>query len=156
MVGKKRTEDEIYSLIIGELSEAIEASRDGYANDEIYYDVTEPGKHEGVPVELADCVIRIMDYTAREGIDIGDYIINYDFSSFPSLTSLVMECHQDLAAAFRSHGWCDTKGDEDAYLGNCISTIEDWLKFIGVDLEEVIRLKMEYNKTRPYKHGKKF
>ena len=25
----------------------------------------------------------------------------------------------------------------------------------GIDLEEAIKIKMEYNKTRPYKHGKK-
>jgi hypothetical protein len=26
----------------------------------------------------------------------------------------------------------------------------------GIDLEQAIRAKMEYNKNRPYKHGKKF
>ena len=26
----------------------------------------------------------------------------------------------------------------------------------GIDLEQAIRVKMEYNKNRPYKHGKKF
>ena len=40
-------------------------------------------------------------------------------------------------------------------LADVIIRICDTCGKYRIDLEEAIRLKMEYNKTRPYKHGKK-
>ena len=34
--------------------------------------------------------------------------------------------------------------------------ILDWCGHEGLDVEELVREKHEYNKSRPYKHGKKF
>ena len=34
--------------------------------------------------------------------------------------------------------------------------ILDWFGHEGIDIEGIVREKHEYNKTRPYKHGKKF
>lgn len=31
-------------------------------------------KPEGIPIELADCIIRILDYCGKEGIDIEEAI----------------------------------------------------------------------------------
>lgn len=51
-----------------EISEAWEEWRNGHHPNEIYEG--ESGKPEGIPIELADCVIRIMDTCAFYEIDL--------------------------------------------------------------------------------------
>lgn len=38
---------------------------------------------------------------------------------------------------------------------DCMIRILDWCGYAGVDVDEVLRIKHEYNKTRPHKHGGK-
>lgn len=57
-------------LMVSELAEALEEYRKGYEPDEIYYHPSCPDKPEGVPIELADCVIRIGDFCGKYGIDL--------------------------------------------------------------------------------------
>ena len=64
----KRTDGELFMLMVTEVAEAMEEVRDHHAPDEMYYG--EDGKPEGVPSELADVVIRILDYCGLHGIDI--------------------------------------------------------------------------------------
>ncbi len=40
-------------------------------------------------------------------------------------------------------------------MADCIIRILDWCGEEGIDIDKIIRLKMEYNKTRPYRHGGK-
>ena len=62
-----RTFPEIVALIHSELSEALEEYRSNHGVTEVYQ---EAGKPEGVPIELADAIIRILDYCGYAGIDI--------------------------------------------------------------------------------------
>lgn len=58
---------DIIALCHCELSETMEQFRDGHKPNETYYNDKKP---EGIPTELADVIIRIMDYCGHEGIDL--------------------------------------------------------------------------------------
>lgn len=66
-----------------ELSEAVEEYRGGFAPHEVYYPSNPNGmdpnhkhdKPEGVPIELADLVIRLFDTCSYYNIDILDAIL---------------------------------------------------------------------------------
>lgn len=112
---KEREFGSLVALMHSELSEALEEHRNGHEPTETYFPCENNDcrnnyegncyknvdaykttcdiilKPEGIPAELADVIIRILDYCGKEGIDI----------------------------------------------------------------EEAIRIKHEYNKTRPYRHGGK-
>ena len=92
-------------------------------------------------------------------------------------------CHSELSEALEEHRdgrpmvyVLDLSGDDNAVLrleedtdkfngrkpegvavemADCIIRILDWCGKEGIDIDKIIRLKMEYNKTRPYRHGGK-
>lgn len=63
---------EVIALIHSEASEALEEYRNGHPLDEVYFGDGE--KPEGVPVELADIVIRVLDFCEFAGIDLESII----------------------------------------------------------------------------------
>lgn len=63
-----RTFGDLIALIHSELSEALEDYRDGAIVNHIYE--TKDGKCTGVPIELADVLIRIFDMCGSYGIDL--------------------------------------------------------------------------------------
>ena len=40
-------------------------------------------------------------------------------------------------------------------MADCLIRILDWCGSEGVDIDEIVRIKNAYNRTRPYKHGGK-
>lgn len=62
------------ALMHSEISETLEAWREGHATNEVYYGGPYGKKPEGVPIELADTVIRILDFCYAYGIDIDSAI----------------------------------------------------------------------------------
>ena len=40
-------------------------------------------------------------------------------------------------------------------MADCLIRILDWFGYEGLDVDEIVRQKMAYNRGRPYKHGKK-
>jgi NTP pyrophosphatase (non-canonical NTP hydrolase) len=71
---KERSVAELICLMHSELSEALEEHRNGKLPTEVYYNEAKPDKPEGIPIELADCIIRIFDFCGKYGIDLEDAI----------------------------------------------------------------------------------
>jgi hypothetical protein len=65
---KERNTGEVIALMHSELSEALEGARKGKMDEHLPHRKSEE-------VELADAVIRIMDYAGAKGMDIGGAIV---------------------------------------------------------------------------------
>ncbi len=81
-----------------------------------------------------------------------------------SFGELIALCHSELSEAleaFREGGMETWRGENNkpegmfVELANCIIRILDISEHFGVNMEVVIKEKMEYNQTRPYRHGGK-
>lgn len=80
--------------------------------------------------------------------------------SFPELIALM---HSELSESLESYRNGDNpivfRGDKpDGYgveLVDAVIRIMDCFEDQGWDLESMLRLKMDYNRTRPYRHGGK-
>lgn len=59
----------------------------------------------------------------------------------------------ELLEAMRTHGSKEAIAEE---LADCCIRIFDYCGARDINLEEALLKKIEYNKTRPYRHGKKF
>jgi len=70
---EERSFGEVIALCHSELSEALEEHRNGKSPTEVYF--REDGKPEGIGMELADVIIRIMDYCGHVGIDLQEMIL---------------------------------------------------------------------------------
>jgi hypothetical protein len=68
---KPREFGDIIALMHTELSEAYEKYREGHAVQDWWFTEDKP---EGVPIELVDVVIRILDFFGHEGLDLNTLV----------------------------------------------------------------------------------
>ena len=182
-----RTIGEICALIHSELSEALEEARAArpmmYVMDEYNGEYIQNPKYfgakkpEGIAVELADAVIRVLDWMAYCG---QEYRLDYveeqgerlaagyarsetepeelpEFVAY--LHDIVSMIHLRLMDIDRVRGRGQKKKRQTeamAAAGSVVFLVNGWLRMKGVQLKEVMEIKHRYNKTRPYKHGKAF
>lgn len=69
---------------------------------------------------------------------------------------LIALMHSELSEALevmRNHAGGDAIAEE---LADCCIRIFDYCGARNIDLENTLLKKIEYNQTRPYRHGKKF
>lgn len=139
--------EEVLCLIHCELSEAIEEERAGRGMIWTGPD----GKPEGIAIELLDAVIRCLDYMAHNEIEYTakQRRIYELFAQTANLPGLVCSCHRTLSEI------AIAPASQFSFLfSQFISKILPWLEVRGVSWEQEIKRKHEYNKTRPFKHGK--
>lgn len=148
-------------LTISELCEAQNEYRDGHAVNYIYYPdkLKEMGgeitmaKPEGVPVEIADAIIRILDIGGKfqhdfeagtvEAIDFQDATVD---DWLLGVVNILSDCfnynpdHMDFWYALRQ----------------AIGTLFLFCERNNIMIMDVIQEKLAFNRTRPPKHGRKF
>lgn len=124
-------------------------------------------KPEGVCVELIDGVIRILDYIAHRGeaekynAGAADWyfeMLDAEGEEWTnkvramSVPALVNRLHIETCGAWRSLQM--NNGFETEGLLETATVAWQWIEGRGLDPEELLIEKHEYNVTRPYKHGK--
>ncbi len=73
----ERNVGELFMLCVSELAEAFEEYRNGKKMDEVYYSKDTQGinKPEGIPSEIADVIIRLLDICGFYNINIGEMVM---------------------------------------------------------------------------------
>lgn len=146
-------------LIHSEVSEALECTRRGEMSLEyeqkafdgtvVRWSETPPAdlclKPVGFSSELADVVIRCLDFAAA--FDLGCL----DVATRPIQENLTPI---QIASCLQSMNYHAATGDW-ASLSCLLDVCFGLARALGFDLLEVIKIKHEYNKTRPIRHGGK-
>lgn len=159
---RPRTWAEIRMLVVSELAEALEEFRNGrmesyYLGDDgkpVTVGFIPPGrKPEGFPIEIADAAIRLLDWAETRGLtwdDDDEKIVMGGNIDFP-VTGGVPEDLDQVVAVLHDGGSYDD--DALAWLGLTACFAVAWRH--DFSLLKAIQIKVEYNATRPYRHGGK-
>lgn len=144
---------EMVALAHSELSEAHDDWEHSRAPDE------KVPQYMNTFVEIADCMIRLLDTMGHvgggvEGLNVEDYRENdFGVSQYRAMGDNLMAINSKLTGAleaYRKHE--DTKGFlEDAFMLCWALLVEHNQDALGI-----VEAKLAYNRSRPYKHGKKY
>jgi NTP pyrophosphatase (non-canonical NTP hydrolase) len=151
--------EEMLMLIVSELGEACEAHRkERFCKVDlegvIYQEDFESHVKDTFEDEIADTVIRILDFCGNQDIDI--VFPEGQFAVAESEPEKLFFCVVQICLMYVQDETCKTSKTTPANqftIGRVLSYIYQIASF---NLNEHIKLKLEYNKTRPYKHNKRY
>lgn len=174
---KPRSDFESLTLVVSELSEAVEEIRKG--TPLVYVDNcgqfeeinslkdTPKGKPEGVMIEVADAAIRVLDFAGYKKIEL-DKIVqnlstkdNFNYfleSEYKKLSTPLEYCGFLIivASLLMGHGLGKDNDGMDADVPLFLLLCAHFCEVNGgYSLEDLIHFKHNYNTTRSYRHGGK-
>lgn len=155
-------------LVISELMEAVEADRKGIRANVIAYEdlvrnTIRPNLPEkeclnfiyertikgSVEEELADVCIRLLDLAGLRNIHVELVNVyppeNISFAEFCYKLTGILSNPAKYTSLWLNNLICDT-----------ISWVFAWCRIYHIDIEWHIEQKINYNESRPYKHGKNY
>lgn len=153
-------------LAISELCEAQDQLRDGHSPTYIYYrspdgktiiTTDKPNeleyKPEGFPIEVADAAIRLLDIAGKFEMDLEDMRVTpCDYGNVP-LDDWLLGIVNTISDMFNSDAGLH---DFQYNLQQALSTIRLMCDRQAIDLDYCIHMKLEFNRSRPPKHGRQF
>ncbi len=167
----KRNFQELMSLAISELMEAFEVARmPDFDAKKIWLADKKP---EGFPIELADGVIRLFDDIASARVDC---LAAFEYADHAFRAKVIHGrlMHDNGQFSDQAQRWtASSVGDQvmqvikaiaklaeepktyPVALPEIVWQIFDLADFHGIDLISAINMKIEYNSTRPFRHGNK-
>ena len=167
---EKHTDGHWYMLVVCELAEAVEADRKGrwvenrkeyerlkgICDESVHAHLFEIHIKDTVEDELADAVIRLLDYAGMDGVDIGKRMNEvFDDEEFEDYKGYETLKKDDRVFTEKVYEIIQTFMF-DSYIEFFLIDIFRLAKGYNVDLMWFIREKMEYNKQRAYLHGKAY
>lgn len=141
------TFDMAMALIISEIAEALEAYRKGRVNPD--WNDTQAVK-DSFEVELADAIIRIYDWAGGNNLELepeDDHTIIWSENEGKNWINLFVSC---------THCATSEVANQEVKLECLLEDLLSYCKFKQIDIEKYIMWKLDYNLSRPYKHGKQF
>ena len=168
---EERTFGDLIALVHSELSEALEAYREHGNTTNAWMELVDEDSDDRIPVgvghELADVVIRVADMAEwlkvdlaqarEEDEDLGEdkqaYLEHRLSGNLDSFGEWIAAIHEDVGdAGYHQRNRSDNLG---SHLVSVIWMVQEMAAHYGIDLDAAIEAKMEYNRTRSYRHGGK-
>lgn len=166
----ERPDYEYAALFHSEISEAFEEYRNG--NPDVYFICEKSGticnpldeteclnygkestckyrnhKPEGIAIELVDLAIRLLDYAGAKEWDID------------ATETVIDEIKEDFVLLINAQHAVVCMLTDGTYGPDIVRALLDSISCYcaskNLDFEDLLRLKHEYNRTRPYRHGGK-